>query len=274
MPISPDQEQIARDILGALDARRQIGCLTTGDPRFDNLAAYKVAALVGAMRKARGEKVVGRKIGFTNRTIWDEYDVHAPIWGNVYDSTFHRLDDIDEPFDLGRVVEPRIEPEIVFSLASAPRAGMSEAELLGCVAWVAHGFEIVQSLYPAWRFKAPDTIAAFGLHGALVVGPPVAIEARDHAMWREALASFDIALSRNGELQDRGNAANVLGGGPLTALSHLVELLPLDPNAEPLAPGEILSTGTLTRALPIAPGETWSTVLEGVPIPGISLSFR
>jgi 2-oxo-3-hexenedioate decarboxylase len=181
---------------------------------------------------------------------------------------------MNEPFDLGRVVEPRIEPEIVFSLARAPQAGMSESELLGCIGWVAHGFEIVQSLYPGWRFKAPDTIAAFGLHGALVVGEPVAVEPGDHAMWREALASFDITLSRNGEPQDRGNAANVLGGGPLAALSHLVELLPFDPGALPLAAGEIISTGTLTRALPIAPGETWSTVIEGVPIPGISLSFR
>lgn len=274
MPISPDQELIARNVLGALDERRQISCLTSGDPSFDNFAAYKVAARVGAMREERGEKVVGRKIGFTNRTIWDEYDVHAPIWGNVYDSTFHRLEDMVASFDLGRVVEPRIEPEIVFSLSRAPQAGMSEAELLGCIAWVAHGFEIVQSLYPAWRFKAPDTIAAFGLHGALVVGRPVAVEARDHAMWREALASFDITLARDGEPQDRGNAANVLGGGPLTALSHLVELLPLDSEAPPLAPGEIISTGTLTRALPISPGETWSTVIEGLPVPGISLSFR
>jgi 2-oxo-3-hexenedioate decarboxylase len=274
MPISPDQELIAREVLGALDERRQIDCITAGEPTFDNLAAYKVAALVGAMREARGEKVVGRKIGFTNRTIWDEYDVHAPIWGNVYDSTFHRLEDMKEPFDLARVVEPRIEPEIVFSLARAPQAGMSEAELLGCIGWVAHGFEIVQSLYVGWRFKAPDTIAAFGLHGALVIGEPVAVEPGDHAMWREALASFDITLARNGEPQDRGNAANVLGGGPLTALSHLVELLPFDPEALPLAAGEIVSTGTLTRALPIAPGETWSTVIEGVPIPGISLSFR
>jgi len=274
MPISPDQELIARKVLGALDERRQIDCLTAGDPTFDNLAAYKVAALVGAMREARGEKVVGRKIGFTNRTIWDEYDVHAPIWGNVYDSTFHCLEDMDEPFDLGRVVEPRIEPEIVLSLARAPQAGMSEAELLGCIGWVAHGFEIVQSLYPAWRFKAPDTIAAFGLHGALVVGPPVAVEPGDHAMWREALASFDITLARNGEPQDRGNAANVLGGGPLAALRHLVELLPFDPEAPPLAAGEIISTGTLTRALPISPGVSWSPVIEGVPIPGIGLSFR
>jgi len=274
MPISPDQELIARKLLGALDERRQIDCLTVGDPGFDSVAAYKVAALIGAMRVARGERVVGRKIGFTNRTIWNEYNVHAPIWGNVYDSTFHRLEELDVPFDLGQVVEPRIEPEIVFSLARAPRAGMSEAELLGCIDWVAHGFEIVQSLFPGWRFKAPDTIAAFGLHGALVVGPAVAVAAKDHAMWREALATFDITLSRDGETQDRGNAANVLGGGPLAALRHLVELLPLAPEARPIGPGEIISTGTLTRALPIAPGETWSTVIEGVPIPGISLSFR
>src|SRR5436190_466568 len=75
---------------------------------------------------------------------------------------------------------------------------------------------------------------------------------------REALESFEIALSRNGEIVDRGRAANVLDG-PLHALAHLVEVLKHDPDHPPLAKGEILTTGTLTRAFPIAAGEVWTT---------------
>ena len=33
-----------------------------------------------------------------------------------------------------------------------------------------HGFEIVQSIFPEWKFSAADTVAAFGLHGALLIG--------------------------------------------------------------------------------------------------------
>jgi 2-oxo-3-hexenedioate decarboxylase len=41
----------------------------------------------------------------------------------------------------------------------------------------------------------------------------------------------------------------------------------------PLAAGEIVTTGTLTRAMPIRPGETWSTSLHGIPLNGARLRF-
>ena len=59
----------------------------------------------------------------------------------------------------------------MFKFAVAPNAQMSDLELLDCIEWVAHGFEIVQSLFPAWKFSAADTVAAYGLHGA-AIGPP------------------------------------------------------------------------------------------------------
>ena len=154
----------------------------------------------------------------------------------------------------------------MFGLAAAPSAGMDEAALLSCFEWVAHGFEIVQSVYPQWKFAAADTIAANGVHGALLIGPrhPVAARAGE---WRAELARFDIDLFCDGRHIDRGNAANVLDG-PLAALRHLVGLLAHDPINPPLAAGEIVTTGTLTRAMPVKPGETWSTALHGIPLDG------
>lgn len=266
-------DAIAENLLATLAARRQIAPLTDGDPGFDLAAAYRVTAAVRARREARGERAVGRKIGFTNTTIWDEYGVHAPIWGFVYDTTLFRHAYLDAPFDLSPLVEPRIEPEIVLALGRTPEPGMDETALLGCVSGIAHGFEIVQSLFPGWRFRAPDTIAAFGLHGALLVGETTPVTATTAADWLARLARFDIALSRNGGVEDRGRAVNVLGGGPLAALRHLVEVLARDPDNPPLEAGEIITTGTLTRALPIAPGESWSTELFGLPLAGITVRF-
>ncbi len=72
---------------------------------------------------------------------------------------------------------------------------------------------------------------------------------------------------------DTGRATNVLGGGPLAALRHLVRVLAGAPESPPLAAGEIVTTGTLTRALPIAPGETWSTTMTGLPLSGVAARF-
>ena len=56
-------------------------------PAFDMTAAFAVADALRQLRIARGEKPVGYKIGFTNRSIWERYGVHQPIWGPVWDST-------------------------------------------------------------------------------------------------------------------------------------------------------------------------------------------
>jgi len=54
-------------------------------------------------------------------------------------------------------------------------------------------------------------------------------------------------------------------------LRHVVGVLARDPFNPPLAAGEIVTTGTLTRALPIASGQTWATVLRGVALAGLSV---
>lgn len=60
-------------------------------------------------------------------------------------------------------------------------------------------------------------------------------------------------------------------GGPLSALRHLVGLLADDPRSPPLAAGELVTTGTLTRAFPVTEGERWRTVTSGLPLDGITL---
>ena len=267
----PDIEAIADELVALLGTGRQIARFSRGARALDLAAAYRVTAAVRRKREAKGEVPIGRKIGFTNRTIWAEYGVFAPIWGDVYAGTVHELAAQGAGFPLAGLAEPRIEPEIVFGLASAPSPDMDEAALLACVDWVAHGFEIVQSLFPDWAFAAPDTVAAFGLHGALLIGGRRKL-APDRAEWLATLSTFEIDLLRDGAVIDHGRAANVLDG-PLSALRHLVGLLAKDPDNPPLAAGEIVTTGTLTRAFPVKPGELWETRLSGVALEPISLGF-
>jgi 2-oxo-3-hexenedioate decarboxylase len=262
---------VASEALAALDGGHQIAPFSARLSAFGLEDAYRVTAAVRKMREARGELPVGRKIGFTNRTIWAEYRVYGPIWGYVYNRTVHNLSETDDTFSLVGLAEPRIEPEIVFKLAVAPTPGMDEGALLASIDWVAHGFEIVQSIFPGWKFSAPDTVAAFGLHGALLIGPrhSIAAHAED---WARTLATFEIDLKRDGTVVDHGHATNVLGG-PVSALRHLIYMLAPDQINPPLAAGEIVTTGTLTRAFPISAGEAWTTEPMGVALDGICVRF-
>ena len=263
---------IASEVLEAFAAGRQVAPLSERVSGLDLPAAYAVTAELRRLRQARGEKHVGRKIGFSNRVMWAEYGVSAPIWGDMYASTVHDVAGTNATFSLKGLLEPRIEPEIAFGLKSAPRPGMDEAALIGCIEWVSHGYEIVHSIFPGWRFSAVDVIAGAGVHAALLLGPPQRIEPKDAADWSERLAQFEIELFRDGALLERGKAANVLDG-PVLALRHLVELLADDTSNPPLAAGEIITTGSVTRAYPMAPGERWSTQVHGLPVPGLDVTF-
>jgi 2-keto-4-pentenoate hydratase len=210
-------DAVAAEAFAALGSAGQIPPFSSRPAGLSVDDAYRVMPLVRQMYETGGAKAIGRKIGFTNRTIWPQYGVYAPIWGTIFDRGRHDLAEV-ETLPLALFPEPRIEPEIIFSLAAAPSAEMDDAALSSCIGWVALGFEIVQSIFPGWKFSAADTVAANGLHGALLVGPrhPFAPRA---AEWLAALSTFEIELGCGGRTVDRGQAANVLGS-PLSALHH------------------------------------------------------
>jgi 2-oxo-3-hexenedioate decarboxylase len=223
---------ITAEALAALDTGHQISPFSARFSAFDLEVAHRVAAAIRRIREARGEMPVGRKIGFTNRTIWVEYNVYGPIWGYVYDRTVHNLAEIGDTFSLMGLAEPPIEPEIVFKLALAPAPDMDETALLACIDWVWHGFEIVQSIFPGWKFSAPDTVVAFGLHGALLIGPrhSIATHAED---WNRTLSTFEIDLKRDGGVHRRKCSANVLvSARKLLTLQAFLPLLRID-NCKP-----------------------------------------
>ena len=136
---------------------------------------------------------------------------------------------------------------------------------------MAHSEEIVQSHHPGWRFRLPDCTANNGLHGRLVVGIPV--RTRQIPDLLERLVDVEIVL-RKGEAEvDRGTGANALGS-PLLALAHFVQVLAGQPEASPLSADEVVTTGVFTDAHPVAPGETWTTEIRGLPLPGLRIAFE
>lgn len=266
-------DALARRQLAAYDGRLSIAPPGTSDPSFDNERGYEVLARILELRRARGERMVGRKLGFTNRNIWLEYGVDSPNWAPVYDTTLVRHDGDSLAFSLQRMMAPRIEPEIAFGLGGAVTPAMrSPQAVLPAIAWVAPAFEIVDCHYPDWKFRGADTIAQQALHGALILGRQRTLDPKWAERLVDELRDCRATLYRDGEVADRGVGANALGH-PLLALAFLAEMLAGQPQFPPLAAGEVITTGTLTAALPIAPGETWRYTLDGIELPELSARF-
>jgi 2-oxo-3-hexenedioate decarboxylase len=271
----------AQDLLNAMD-RAQLAAPAQRQ-RLDDLSqGHQLQAEINDFRIARGEKPVGFKIGFTNRSLWPIYNVSHPIWAPVWDRTLYLSDagpsvqivDIDMK-EIGKPLDafslPRLEPEIVLGLRRAPASSDLE-EVADAVEWVAHGFEIVQSPYPDWSFTAAEATAAQSLHGALLVGPRRKVLL--HRQLPAFLSAVRVNMTCRGDIIADGDGSAVLDG-PIQALAHLVEMLARAPaltQSLQLQAGSIITTGTMTDAQPLLPRQHWHTGISSAASPEVAAS--
>ena len=60
---------------------------------------------------------------------------------------------------------------------------------------------------------------------------------------------------------------------PLSGSALRILTLATQERFAPVQAGEMVTTGTLTAALSVSPGQRWTTVLDGIDLPGLSISF-
>ncbi|MCC6472531.1 MAG: fumarylacetoacetate hydrolase family protein [Burkholderiales bacterium] len=264
---------LADALAGAQSGARLIEPISARRPDFGIDAAQAVQHEITRRRLAAGWRIVGRKIGFTNRSIWPLYDVDAPMWAPVFERTVTGAANGHARVSLAGLVQPRIEPEIALGLGSDVPPGLgSPQEVLERVRWYAHSIEIVDCHFPDWKARLPDFCADNACHARLVLGRPHPVDAAAIALLARQLRDCRVELLRSGRRTLEGRGANALDH-PALALAHLAALVARDPQAPPLAAGEMVSTGTLTDALPVRAGETWSTRFEGIDLEGIEIEF-
>src|SRR5947208_9138576 len=125
---------LARELISLHDSPREVPAFSKRYPGLSAEAGYEAARALHQHRLGRGWKPVGRKIGFTNRTLWARYGVYEPMWGTVYDRTLIDAPGARTTLPLAGLVNPRIEPEICFGLKASPRAD----DVLAAIEWIAH----------------------------------------------------------------------------------------------------------------------------------------
>jgi 2-keto-4-pentenoate hydratase len=275
MLMSTQINRYAHKLLDAKAKSLLIPPLSSASPLTQD-DGYDIARRIFDARIAEGETPIGRKIGFVNRTVWPRPaelpTIHAPFWTPIFASTLQYAEDDCATLSLKGMLQPRIEPEIVFCLKCAPAADATLQELADCIEWIAHAIEIIACPYSDWQCETADAIAAFGLHGALIVGEPRIMSARSRSHLESMMRGVNVSLSCNGVLLTAGFGCDILNS-PLHALWHLHQMLHNQTRFAPLAAGEIITTGSWTDAPPVAPGQVWQTAYSGAALSGLTLSL-
>jgi 2-oxo-3-hexenedioate decarboxylase len=269
-----DASALARDLAAAYAHRRTIAPPSSRDPTFDLTAAYAVEGELVRLRRASGRTPAGRKVGYANKAMWRALKLDTLVWAHVYDDTIHDVPGGEASLSIARMYSPKIEPEIVVKLRSGVahpfegRDGLDAPAALGACEWIALGFEVIDCVYPDWKFRPADFVASFGLHAALVVGGRLRVEAAAIPQLVDELARVTVKLMKNGEIVEEGSGRNVLRS-PALCLAELASAAAR--RSKPLAAGEVISTGTMTESKPIALGETWTAAVDGIDLPPLTV---
>ncbi len=229
-------------LLDAEGAARDRAPLTDEWTGLDLSTAYEIQDETLRRRLARGERLVGVKLGLTSVAKQRTMKIDRPLVAWLTD-TMALAPGV--PIGPG-LIHPRAEPEIVFILRKRLEGpGVTAAEALEAVGAVYAGVEVIDSRFADFRFTLPDVVADNASAARFVLGPI-----------RVATDKLDLSLEAcllhvDGEAVDSATGAAVQGH-PAQALAFAANTLAERGRA--LEAGWTVLTGGMTDAVPIPPG--------------------
>ena len=219
--------------------------------------AYAIQTRWTEMRTARGEKVLGRKIGLTSKAIQQQLGVDQPDYGNLWNTTFYPAKDGKVQIPAGDFVQPRIEGEVAFLIGKPLRGpNVTMRDVLNATNACALGVEIVASRIADWRIKLVDTIADNASYGGFTLGP------WDRSLVQADLGALAMTIEHNGVLSAEGKGAAALGHPAISTAWLANKLLEFGVSLEP---GDIVISGGITKMLPVKAGDEFVFTLTGQP---------
>ncbi|MDQ0644765.1 2-keto-4-pentenoate hydratase [Microbacterium murale] len=244
--LSPDAiEQIADELATAEQSRTVIPRITSRFPDATIEDSYAIQGIWRDKNLAAGRRLVGRKIGLTSKAMQQATGITEPDYGVMFDDTVYASGS-DIPFDDFSNV--RIEVELAFVL-KAPLEGpdCTLDDALAAIDYAVPALEVLNSHIELEGRTIVDTISDNAAYGAMVLGDvrkrPDEIDLR----WVPGV------LSRNGEIEETGVAAGVLGH-PATGVAWLANKF--HQHDARLEAGEIILAGSFTRPMWVHRGDT------------------
>lgn len=237
------EQSIAAEILACADERRSRTSFHAEWPELDLAMGYRIQNANLGVRLARGERLIGVKLGLTSRAKQLRMGIDMPSVAWLTDAMILPTGD---PIPLDKLIHPRVEPEIAFIMRDRLEGpGVTAAQALAAVDQVVGAAEVIDSRYQGFQFSIGDAVADNGSSGFFTTGP-IALPPTAFDLSTEA-----VLVEVNGEIVDSATAAAVQG--------HPAEALALAANdlatrGQAIEAGWIVLTGGITDAHYATPG--------------------
>lgn len=238
-------DQIAAELAEADRTHSMIPRITARFPDATVVDSYAIQGRWRDTQIAAGRTLVGRKIGLTSKAMQQATGITEPDYGVMFDDTVYRSGD-DIPVE--HFSNVRIEVELAFVLKQplkGPDCTLEDA--LAAIDYAVPALEVLNSHIELEGRTIVDTISDNAAYGAMVLGDvhkrPDEIDLR----WVPGV------LSRNGDIEETGVAAGVLGH-PATGVAWLANKFAQ--HGARLEAGEIILAGSFTRPMWVSRGDS------------------
>jgi len=237
-------EEFAAAFLGFFQSKQFDRIPTTSIDSFSVEDAYQIQRMLVESRLAKGERVIGYKIGCTSNAIREQFGLSEPVSGRLLHPHVH-FDNVH--LDWQKYYQPAVEPEFVLGIGKDLTEEIEdEASLEQAIDFVSPGIEIHN--YHFWFGKPTlqELIASNAIHACLVVGE-TKYEPRNFNWDMEGVGIFV-----NEKLAASGIGAEIMGG-PMKSLRWLVNHLVR--RGEPLQAGHLVIPGSPVPLISVKAGD-------------------
>ncbi len=249
--LSPDLlDALAVQLDDAVLNTQAITKLTATNP-FLLADGYRIQRAGIALRKLRGDDLVGLKMGLTSRAKMVQMKVDVPIYGHLTKSMI-----LDDGGTVRRAhhIHPRVEPEIAYILGKDLEGPVTPAQALLAVDGCCCALELIDSRFENFQFTLEDVVADNGSSSRFVLGN--VIKPRDFDC-----GNLGMIMEKNGIVAEIGSSAAIYDhpARSLAALANQLALL-----GEKLTAGMIVMTGGATAAIAVDVGDHIRVRVDGL----------
>ena len=231
----------------------EINKITDDYPHMDYEDAFDIQWEIRRRKEARGNKVVGLKMGLTSWAKMAQMGVETPCYGFLADY-FAIPDGGDIKVD--ELIHPKIEAELAFITNKDLKGpGIHIGDVLAATELVMPAVEVIDSRYKDFKFDLKSVIADNSSSSRFMTGgvaKPVS---------EVDLKNIGVVMMINGEVVQTGAGAAVLGH-PAASVAMLANML--GERGETLPAGTFVMIGAITAAVQINKGDSFTVLFDGL----------
>lgn len=246
-------EQLAEHLENAELQAYEVTKITDDYPNMTMADASDVQWEIRRRKEARGNKIVGMKMGLTSWAKMKQMGVEKPCYGFLADY-FSLPDGAEVPMD--ELIHPKVEAELAF-VTNKDLSGpdVTVEQVLDATELVVPAVEIIDSRYKDFKFDLISVQADNSSSTRFVLG--------SHSAKPEDFdwSTLGVVMQKNGEIVELGAGAAVLDN-PAASVAMLASML--HERDEIIPAGTFIMTGGVTAAVLVERGDSICVRYQGL----------